>query len=212
MNPFIRRLPVILTLLVIVFGFAMGIRAYPALPELSPSHWNAAGEVDGWSGPFSTAFFLPLMTLAMFPFLHFIVRADSRWKNASEYAIWGYRWITFIVILFLTVIHMVAVSAAVGYAIDMNKTIGAAMGSLFLILGGILLFVAQPGAHLAGINLPPSPLAQRGASIGMMVSGLLTIVVAFAAPKAVVWVALGASIALVPLVLVLGVIGARRGI
>lgn len=212
MSPFIRALPVILTVIVLIAGFAMGVRAYPALPELSPSHWNAQGEVDGWAGPFSTAFMLPIVALVMFPFLHYIVFVDERWRRAPELALWGYRWTTFVVILFLTVLHMVTLSVAVGYPIDMNQTIGAAMGSLFLVLGGILLFVAQPGEHLPGLNLPSSPLAQRGASIGMMVSGLITIVTAFVAPRAVVWVGIGTAVALVPLILVLGVIGARRGI
>ena len=46
-----------LAVLCFLFTLVFMIVKYPSLPELLPSHFNARGEIDAWSGKASAAFF-----------------------------------------------------------------------------------------------------------------------------------------------------------
>ena len=46
-----------LAVLCFLFTLIFVIVKYPSLPDLLPSHFNARGEIDAWSGKASAAFF-----------------------------------------------------------------------------------------------------------------------------------------------------------
>lgn len=48
--PKMRRIARVVIAIALVAVFAIAIWAYPQLPARVPTHWNAAGEVDGYSG------------------------------------------------------------------------------------------------------------------------------------------------------------------
>ena len=50
-----------LAVLCFLFTLIFIIVKYPSLPELLPSHFNARGEIDGWSGKASAAFVYPII-------------------------------------------------------------------------------------------------------------------------------------------------------
>ena len=63
------RLANIISLIGIVVLAAYMAWMYPSLPDPMPTHWNAAGDVDGWSSkPFGAAIIggMPLYTFLIF--------------------------------------------------------------------------------------------------------------------------------------------------
>ncbi|TAN57794.1 DUF1648 domain-containing protein [Patescibacteria group bacterium] len=49
----------VILLVLIAICLAVGIVLYPQLPDRIASHWNAAGEVDGYMGKFWGIFLIP---------------------------------------------------------------------------------------------------------------------------------------------------------
>lgn len=56
---------------------------YPSLPELLPSHFNAHGEIDGWSGKASAAFFPSIVGFLMLVIMGPIQFFPKLWNNTQ---------------------------------------------------------------------------------------------------------------------------------
>ena len=70
----------ILTLLPVLAGIIL----WNQLPEQMPTHWNAVGEVDGWSSKPFAVFGLPLIMVAAQWLCVLATTTDPKRKNHSE--------------------------------------------------------------------------------------------------------------------------------
>lgn len=61
----------ILSVIAILGTFIYVIVVYPTLPETIPTHFNLAGEVDGWGGK-NSIFIVPFISIVMFILLYFL--------------------------------------------------------------------------------------------------------------------------------------------
>jgi uncharacterized membrane protein len=120
----------------ILVTIGISIWAYPHLPLQVPSHWNAAGEIDGYSSAFSGAFLFPLITLGVWLFLLLIPLIDPRKENYQKMG--KVYWLfSFIVVLFLCILHLGILMTALGIL----KTglvpflSYAGVGVLFIVIG-----------------------------------------------------------------------------
>ena len=59
------------------------ILKYPSLPDSIPSHFNARGEIDGWSGKASAAFFPSIVGFLMLAILGPIQFFPKLWNNTQ---------------------------------------------------------------------------------------------------------------------------------
>ena len=75
----------IIALATIFISFAIGIWAYPQLPEIVASHWNEKGEVNGYMSKFLGIFLMPIMSLAMFLLFNFIPKIDPMKANIEKF-------------------------------------------------------------------------------------------------------------------------------
>lgn len=84
-SPLSRRTLIALTALCIV-SLLGHIALLPHMPEMIPTHWDAAGTVDGWTGRTAIVALdaLPLLFLFMF---HIIPRIDPRGPRRTS--AWG---------------------------------------------------------------------------------------------------------------------------
>lgn len=123
----------VLSLVNLVAGFL----AYPHLPDKVPTHWNAAGEVDGWGSAFQGAFMLPLMMLGIFILLIVLPKIDPKRKS---YALMGraYSIIVLVIMVFLTVVYFGTLGNALGYFKGFPSVIQVGVGALFIILGNYM--------------------------------------------------------------------------
>lgn len=54
-----------LAVLLVAATLALSVLFYPRLPEVIPTHWSAAGVVDGWMPKWRGAFFSPALSLVL---------------------------------------------------------------------------------------------------------------------------------------------------
>jgi len=118
----------------IIAAFAIGIAAWPHLPEQVPSHWNAAGQVDGYSGRAVGAFLLPAIMAGLGALLWFLPRIDPLKKNIEKFRA---EYDVFIAVfeLYFLMLYVVTILIALGVALSMNVAISLGMGLLYIDIG-----------------------------------------------------------------------------
>ena len=72
-----------LAVLCFLFMLIFIIVKYPSLPDMLPSHYNARGEIDGWSGKASAAFFPPIIGFFLLLILGPIQFFPQIWNNTQ---------------------------------------------------------------------------------------------------------------------------------
>ena len=72
-----------LAVLCFLFMLIFIIVKYPSLPDMLPSHYNARGEIDGWSGKASAAFFPPIIGFFLLLILGPIQFFPQVWTNTQ---------------------------------------------------------------------------------------------------------------------------------
>ncbi|MBW2972711.1 DUF1648 domain-containing protein [Candidatus Woesearchaeota archaeon] len=123
-----------LIIAVIVISFAIGIIMYSRMPEQVASHWNAAGDVDGYMSKFWGLFLMPIVTLAIFLLFLAIPYIDPLKKNIEKFRKY-FDWFIYMMVLFLFYIYMLTIGWNLGYRFNMTLAILPAFAILFFIIG-----------------------------------------------------------------------------
>jgi len=120
-----------------VLNFLAGFLAYPHLPDKVPTHWNFAGEVDGWGTAWEGAFLLPLVYLGIYLLLILVPKIDPKRRN---YALMGraYSIIVLIILLFFSAIYFATLGIALGYFENLPSLINIAIGIMFIVIGNYM--------------------------------------------------------------------------
>lgn len=126
----------------ILLIFIMAVMAYgfynsPCLPDRVPSHWNAAGEIDGYSSKNFLVFFYPAMALGVYLLMLFLPKIDPFRKNYAKFAR-PYYFIRLFLLLFFLGLYMFNIVAAYGYNLNIKYFIIPLMSLLFLGLGFVM--------------------------------------------------------------------------
>ena len=146
-----RRLSDVLGFLLVVAGFGVVLPAYSGLPDPMPSHWNAAGQVNGYLPRFWGAFLIPMLMAAMWLIFLVLPRISPRGFEMEPFLrAWGMLKVTVLALmLFLEVLilraakHSGELSAPVMFA---------GLGVLFVVIGNLLGKVTRN--FFVGIRTP----------------------------------------------------------
>lgn len=139
----------IITSLVILLPILVGVILWNQLPEQIPTHWNAAGEVDGWSSKAFGVFGLPLMMLAFQWICVLGTGADPKKANHPEKILHLVLWIIPVISIVLnTIVYMVALDQSVRVEVIMPVFIGL----VFTIVGNYMPKCKQN--YTIGIKIP----------------------------------------------------------
>jgi uncharacterized membrane protein len=138
-------------LVLIVIAVFVSIFAYPHLPDRVPTHWNASGEVNGWSSRLWGAWMLPLTMALVWLILRAVPHIDPRKANYAKFQ-GMYDWLVILVIAFMLAIHVVIILAATGSPIEMHKVMMPSVG-IFIAALGFLLPRVHPN-WFVGIRTP----------------------------------------------------------
>ncbi len=68
-------------LALVLISFLISLYFYPRLPDEVASHWNARGEVNGYTSRFWGAFSMPVLLLGIAALLILIPKIDPLRKN-----------------------------------------------------------------------------------------------------------------------------------
>jgi uncharacterized membrane protein len=117
--------------------FVGSVIAYPFLPPVVATHWNADNVVNGTMGPFAGAFLLPCMMLVLLLIFIAIPSIDPLRENIESFR---RQYNTFVacILLLLAIVQASLLSWNVGFEFDVRLVILPAIGLLLIYLGTIL--------------------------------------------------------------------------
>ncbi|MEX1185689.1 MAG: DUF1648 domain-containing protein [Gemmatimonadaceae bacterium] len=122
---------------VIVLAFGASVAVYSQLPDRVPSHWNLAGEVDGWMSREWGAFIMPLILVGLLAMFHLLPRIDPRGPNYAKFK-GTYETLILTSMVFILGVHLVMLAAALGKDVSVNRLMPAGIGLLLIVLGNLM--------------------------------------------------------------------------
>ena len=75
----------IVILAIIILSLGVSLYFYPQMPERMASHWNTAGQVDGYMPKFWGLFLMPLFSIGIYLLFITIPRIDPLKKNIQKF-------------------------------------------------------------------------------------------------------------------------------
>ena len=139
----------IITSIVILLPILAGIIFWNQLPDPMPSHWNAAGEIDGWSSKPFAVFGLPFILVAAQWLCLLGTAADPKKQNHQEKILHLVLWI---IPVLSVVMHTFVYLIALGYGLRMEVMMPVFVGVVFVIIGNYMPKCKQN--YTIGIKIP----------------------------------------------------------
>ena len=191
----------IVTIIVIIASAVFSFVAYPQMPEMSASHWNAAGEVDDYMPRFWAAFLMPIVSVGLLLMFMIIPVIDPLRKNIAKFREYFNAFIVLIV-AFLLYIHAITLMWNLGYEqINMDTAILPAVGMIF-VFAGVMMRKAKRNFFI-GIRTPwtlsSDVVWEKTHALGgiiFMIAGGIVFLLGFLGETGI-WIMLGTIIVLV---------------
>lgn len=139
----------ILTTLVCLLPIVYGMIIWDKLPGEVPTHWNAAGEIDGYSSKAFAVFGLPGILAAANLVCQIAMGADPKKQNYGEKVKTLVVWIVPVMSL---IINPICLLAAQGIDVNVEIIIPLMCGIIFLLIGNYLPKCKQN--YTMGIKVP----------------------------------------------------------
>ena len=139
----------IITSVVILLPVLIGLVLWNQLPEQIPTHWNAGGEVDGWSSKAFAVFGLPLILLAAQWLCLLGTAADPKKNNHPVKVLHLVLWI---IPILSVVLFAVTYAVALGKEVRMEMVMPVFEGLLLAVIGNYLPKCKQN--YTIGIKIP----------------------------------------------------------
>lgn len=127
----------IAVLALVVLSFLIGAYFHPQMPERMASHWNAAGEADGYMSKNVALFLLPAVGLFMFVLLIILPKIDPLKENIEKFRNY-FEGFIFLIVLFFLYIYLLSIFWSLGNRFDMTIAMVPAMAVLFFYIGILL--------------------------------------------------------------------------
>ena len=124
-------------IILLVISFILAIALYPVMPDPMPSHWNAAGEVNGYMSKFWGLFLMPLITFGIVLIFIAIPHIDPLRSNIAQF-IEAYNLMVVLFVVYMLYIYILTLLAAWGVPFNMTTMLLPAMGLLFVAIGYLL--------------------------------------------------------------------------
>ena len=139
----------LVTSLITLLPIVAGVVLWNQLPDPMPSHWNAAGEVDGWSSKPFAVFGLPLIMTAALWLCALGSGADPKKANHPEKVVHLVLWIIPILSI---VLFTITYAVALGKNVRIELVMPVIIGLIFTIVGNYLPKCKQN--YTIGIKIP----------------------------------------------------------
>jgi len=165
-----RRPAAITSGAIVLFMLAVSAWAWPQIPDGArvPIHWGIDGQPNGWAPKWVALLITPGIAAVVAIVLGVIPAIEPRRSNlARSGKFYLTTWVG--ALLLLAAIHVVAISVALGAALDMGRITGIAVGLLFIVMGNFL-----PKARsnfFAGIRTPWTLSSERSWTVTHRVGG-----------------------------------------
>lgn len=127
-----------LPLLVVVAAmFVVAAVVWSSMPERIPTHWNAAGEVDGYGGKLKGLLTLPLVALGVYVLTLVFPRVDPLGGNYARFE-GVYQIIRYAIVLVLAAVYGFTVLRVSGVGLEAPAVVPVLVGVLLIVVGNFL--------------------------------------------------------------------------
>lgn len=124
--------------LMILSVIVIAIYAYPLLSDRVPSHWNLAGEIDGWVSRNGHVFGIGGMILGMYLLFLLLPHFEPR-KEHFVRSLGFYQMIRNVMMAFFAILFAAATYVGVtGNELAIDKIVPVIVGVLFILIGNYL--------------------------------------------------------------------------
>ena len=148
----------IIILLIILVSIAVSLYAYPIVPEQMASHWNAAGQVNGYMPKLLGLALMPVISIGAFLLFLVIPRIDPLRRNIAKFRAYFDIFVV-MMMLFLLYLHGIMILANIGFTFNMMQVIAPALGAVFYY-SGVLIGHAKKNWSI-GIRTPWTMSSER---------------------------------------------------
>lgn len=153
---------------VAAFGFVNLAR----LPEQMATHWNAAGQPDGFSSRTVAVLLLPALGIVIALVLSFLPRIDPLRANFPLYEeAWWF--VGNVILIFMAGLQLFVTGNALGWQVPMDRVVGFGVGALLVALGAAMPRVKQN--WFLGIRTPWTLSSQKSWRETHLIGGCLFI-------------------------------------
>ena len=139
----------IVSSLIILLPIAAGVILWEQLPERIPTHWNAAGQIDGHSSKPFAVFGMPGFMLGIQWLCALDTLADPKKKNHSEKILHLVLWLVPVLSCLMSALTY---AAALGKEVKMEMIMPVFVGLVLAIIGNYLPKCKQN--YTIGIKIP----------------------------------------------------------
>jgi len=175
----------------VVFTVILAFSVYSILPNTVPTHWNAAGEVDGWGASWEGAFLFPIMMIGILLIFVVIPKIIVFKKNFKDFE--KQYWIlAFVILLFFFLFYIMTILPNFGYDFNFSQILVLPMAMLFISIG--ILLPSFKRNFFVGIRTPWTLADDKIWTKTHKLGGKLFILAGFASlisvpfPNATIWV------------------------
>jgi uncharacterized membrane protein len=123
-----------ISFVLIAIALIVGLVLYARLPDPMPSHWNAAGEIDGYMPKFWGIFLMPIATVVLVPLFLIIPNIDPLKANIAKFR-GVFNWFIVVFVVYMLFVYALTLAAALGYQFNMTTMILPIVGLLFIGAG-----------------------------------------------------------------------------
>lgn len=137
--------------IILVVAVAATMAVYSRLPDEMPTHWNAAGEVDGTMAKPWGPFLFPILMAALTAVILVLPRISPRGYELEARGR-AFRAILMTILLFMLAIHAITLAVALGHPVSMGIAVPVLLGVLLVVMGNYLSKV--PRNFFLGVRTP----------------------------------------------------------
>jgi len=124
-------------LVILAAGFAASAYFYENFPEVVPTHWNFAGQADGWSGKASAAFAIPTLNSVIYLMFFALPYLDPKKDRYEQFAKVYHIFKSIILFLLLAIYFAVGLSG-LGYNVPIGTITPILIGIMFVVMGNYM--------------------------------------------------------------------------
>ena len=128
-----------LILFIIALQVIVSVATYPFLPAIVPSHWDAAGQVNGYTPRWLNAILWPGISIGIYLLIHVLNTVSPRLSNQGQRANKNIINLLLVgILLFMLIVQLATTAIILGFPVDITVVISVALSLLFIFLGNFM--------------------------------------------------------------------------